>query len=129
MNKLLLPTLAAGSLMLSGCAAGLGGGLGGYGGGDPLAGILGSVLSGGLGGGLGTQGYRTNTSGSQFQSAAVNACGQQASQYGQVSVTNVEQVSNDTLRVDGRVSASAYQQRTWACAFRADGRITDFRMG
>jgi len=116
MRKVIFPTLMAGTLMLGGCATGLGG--------DPLAGILGSVL----GGGLGTQGYGQSNANSQFQTAAVNACGQQASQYGQVRVTDVRQVSNDTLRVDGQVGSN-YQQRSWACAFRADGRITDFQMG
>ena len=118
MRKAFFPVLMAGTLMLGGCAA--------YGN-DPLAGILGSVLGGGLGGydqGYG-QGYGSN---SQFQTAAVNACGQEAAQYGQVRVTDVRQMSRDTLRVDGQVSSN-YRQRSWACAFRADGRITDFQMG
>jgi hypothetical protein len=81
-----------------------------------------------LGGGLGGQGY--GNTGPQFQSAAVNACGQQASQYGQVSVTNVQQVSSSTLRVDGRIAVNGgYQQRSFTCGFRNDGRITDFRLG
>lgn len=115
MRKLIFPTLMAGSLMLGGCATGYGN--------DPLAGILGSVLGG--------QGNRSASGSvnSQFETAAVNACGQQASQYGQVTISNVQQISNDTLRVDGRVGANTYQQRSWGCSFRADGRITDFRMG
>jgi hypothetical protein len=120
MRKLIFPAIAAGTLMLGGCAAGLGG----YGYGDPLSGILGSVLGGGLGG----SGY-ANVNSRELQSAAVNACGEQASQYGQVSVDGVQQVSNSSLQVQGRVASNAYQQRSWACTFRADGRITDFRFG
>lgn len=130
MRKLLIPTLVAGSLALSGCMSGLGG-LGGYGYNDPIAGVLGSVL-----GGIGTQGYgsrgydygSSSRVSADFQNAAINACGRQASQYGQVSVSDVRQQSGDTLRVDGRV-ATNFDQRSWACSFRADGRITDFRMG
>lgn len=111
MRKIILPTMMAGTLLLGGCAAGLGG--------NPLGDILGSVL-----GGAGARG-----SGTEFERAAVNACGQQASQYGRVSITNVEQRSRDTVRVDGRIQANDGRQGQFTCTFRSDGRIVDFRIG
>lgn len=111
MRKLLIPTLVAGAMALGGCTT-------------MLPAVLGSVLQGGLGGGYGypDQGY----GGSSFQQAAVNACGSQASRYGQVRITNVQQSSSSTLRVYGTVSTNGYDQRNFACSFRSDGRITDF---
>jgi hypothetical protein len=106
----LLPIAAAGSFLLSGCAAGMGG--------NPMADILGSVLNGGAG---------AQASGGTFERAAVNACGQQASQYGRVSITNVEQRSADTIRVDGRIEADNRGSGQFTCTFRSDGRIVDFR--
>ena len=108
-----IPTLIAGTVLLGGCAAGMGGR-----GGNPIGDILGSVL----GGNTGSQGT------SQFENAAVNACGQQASQYGRVSITRVEQNSRDTVRVDGRIEANR-RQGQFTCTFRSDGRIVDFRTG
>lgn len=108
MRKIILPTMMAGTLLLGGCAAGLGGDL------------LGSVL----GGGQGTQGSASE----QFQRAAVDACGRQASQYGRVSITNVQQNSRDTVRVDGRIDTNDRNQRQFTCTFRSDGRIVDFRI-
>ncbi len=109
MRKILLPSMMAGTLLLGGCAAGLG---------NPIGGILGSVLGG--------QGTQDNGS-DQFQRAAVNACGQQAAQYGRVSITNVQQRSRDTVRVDGRIETNDGRQRQFTCTFRSDGRIIDFR--
>ncbi|HEX8214924.1 MAG TPA: hypothetical protein VF582_05575 [Allosphingosinicella sp.] len=113
MRKLMIPTLVAGAMALGGCSS-------------VLPAVLGSVLQGGLGqgGGYGypDQGY----SNQNFQQAAVNACGQQASRYGQVRISDVRQASSSTLRVYGTVSTGGYQQRNFACSFRNDGRITDF---
>ncbi len=106
MRKILLPTMMAGTLLLGGCAA-MGGGL------------LGSVL----GGGTGNQGYSSQ----EFQRAAVDACGREASRYGRVSITNVQQSSRDTVRVDGRIQTNDGRQRQFTCTFRSDGRIVDFR--
>ena len=59
--------------------------------------------------------------------AAVETCANQAQRYGQVRVTNVQQVRNDTLRVNGAVAVNGgWQQRGFYCDFRADGRITGF---
>jgi hypothetical protein len=88
-------------------------------GGNPMADILGSVLNGSGG---------AQASGSTFERAAVNACGQQASQYGRVSITNVEQRSADTVRVDGRIETDRGGGQ-FTCTFRSDGRIVDFRTG
>jgi hypothetical protein len=105
--------LVAGALSLGGCMTSpLGGGMGG-----PLEAVLGQVLGGG----------GQNQGGSNFQQAAVNACGNHASQYGQVQVRDVRQQSRDTLRVYG-VVGSNYGNRAFECSFRSDGRITDFDM-
>ena len=104
--------LAAGALSLGGCMTDPLGGMGG-----PLEAVLGQVL------GAGNQ----NQSGSNFQQAAVNACGRHAQQYGQVSIRDVRQQSRDTLRVYG-VVGSSYDNRNFECSFRTDGRITDFDM-
>jgi hypothetical protein len=105
----LFPIAAAGTFLLGGCAAGMGG--------NPMANILGSVLGGGGG---------AQANGSAFEQAAVNACGQQASQYGRVSITRVEQRSADTVRVDGRIESNN-RGGEFTCTFRSDGRIVDFR--
>lgn len=110
MRKIILPAMMAGTLLLGGCAAGIGG--------NPIGDILGSVL----GGGTGTRG-----NGSEFERAAVNACGQQASQYGRVSITKVDQTSRDTVRVVGRIETTDGRQGQFTCTFRSDGRIVDFR--
>ena len=112
MRKLMIPTLLAGALALGGCTS-------------VLPAVLGSVLQGGLGWGLGGGAYGQG-GGEQFQQAAVNACGQQASQYGQVRISNVQQVSSSTLRVFGTVDAGNFQGRGFSCDFRSDGRITSF---
>ena len=119
MRKITIASVLASTLLLGGCAQT---GLEGLGG-NPMAGILGSVL----GGGLGTQ--NVNNSNDDFARAAVNACGQQASQYGQVSISDVDQTSRSSVRVDGRIAQNNYQQRSFTCSFRSDGRITDFRIG
>ena len=112
MRKPLSALVVTVALALGGCASPLGG----YGGmGGPLEAVLGSVL------GAGQQGYGSGN----FQQAAVNACGNEASRYGQVSVQDVRQQNSDTLRVYG-VVGSNYGNREFACSFRSDGRITDF---
>ena len=117
MRKLVSPFLLATTLALGACASSP---LGGYGMGGPLETVLGSVLgSTGSYGGYG--GYGTQN----FQQAAINACGNHASQYGRVSITDVRQQSSSTLRVYGRVQGN-YQSDDFACSFRSDGRITDF---
>ena len=105
----ILALIAAGAVSLGGCAYGLG---------DPTAG-LGNVLGSVLGGRKPGQG------GPDFQEAAIDACGREASRYGQVRVDDVQQVDRDTLRVFGTINNN-FDRRAFGCSFRADGRITDF---
>jgi len=105
-----LALVMAGAVALGGCAASPLGGMGG-----PLEAVLGSVLGG----------SQNNSHNSNFQQAAVNACGNHAARYGQVQVQDVRQHSNNTLRVYGIVGSN-YGSRDFQCSFRSDGRITDF---
>ena len=98
-----LSLLAASTLALGGCAA------------SPLGGLLGGVLGGG---------YDQNRL-SEFERAAVNACGQEASRYGRVQITGVRQVERDIVEVSGRVEEYNRAQN-FRCAFRSDGRIVGF---
>ena len=98
-------------LPLSGCATGLGG-LGGPG---VLGSVLGNVLTSGAQG----------RGGADFQTMAIDACGAEASRYGQVAITDVQAASRSTLRVFGTVDTS-HQRQSFACSYREDGRITDF---
>jgi hypothetical protein len=134
MRKLIIPAALAATLALGGCTTGYGSGGYGYGS-DPISGVLGSVLGNVIGGNSGygysnnsTSGYGDGSNGNeQFARAAVDACGQQAARYGQVSISNVQQTSGSIMQVDGRVGSN-YQQRGFYCAFRSDGRIADFRL-
>lgn len=108
MRKTYTPLAAIVALSLGGCATSPLGGMGG-----PLESVLGSVLGAGQ-----------NDSNS-FERAAINACGNYASQYGQVQMRDVRQQSRDTLRVYGIVGTN-YGARNFECSFRSDGRITDF---
>ena len=117
MKKSVLSIALLGSLSLAGCTS--------YG--NPLGSVLGSVLNSGNrydpygGGGYYGQG------GPSFQQSAVETCAYQAQRYGQVSVSGVQQVRSDTLRVRGAVAVNGgWQQRGFYCDFRADGRIIAF---
>ena len=113
MKKSVLSVALLGSLSLVGCTT--------YGG-DPFGSVLGSVLGSGY-----NQGNYYGQGGPSFEQAAVETCANQAQRYGQVRVTNVQQVRDDTLRVNGAVSVNnSWQQRGFYCDFRADGRITGF---
>ena len=119
MRKLMF--LAAAALPLAACATSPYG----YNNSNPYgsSGVLGA-LGGVLGASSGyNSGYGYNSS--SFQQAAVNSCARTAARYGQVSVTQVRQVSRSTLRVYGQVRTN-YRARNWDCDFRSDGRITDF---
>ncbi len=114
MRKSFLPIFLAGTLALGGCSS-------------VLPAVLGSVLQGGgqgggYGGGYGDQRYGNQN----FQQSAVNACGNQASRYGRVSISNVRQISSSTLNVQGTIETGNFQRRSFTCSFRSDGRITSF---
>ena len=119
MRKSLL--LAALALPLAACATSPYG----YGSSNPLGAILGSIGSmGGAYGGYGGQTGYGYGGGGNFSQAAVNACGGTAARYGQVRITQVRQVSYDSVKVWG--SVYGYRNDSWDCTFRSDGRITDF---
>ena len=107
MPRQILSLLALAALPLSGCTA--------LGGPD----ILGSVLGGGTSSGAYGRG------GPDFRTMAVDTCGAEASRYGRVGITQVQQVSRSTLRVYGTIDSN-YRRHNFACSFREDGRITDF---
>lgn len=120
MRKFPVLFLLGSTLALGACATNPYGSSGAYGGQGGLAAVLSGVM-GSSGQGQYGQGYY----GQNFQQSAVNACGSTASRYGQVSIRDVRQISNSTLRVYG-VVGSRYGSRNFACSFRSDGRITDF---
>ena len=111
MNKVTLTLLAACSIPLAGCT-----GMGGMGGPGVLGSVLGSVLDSGGQRGMG---------GADFQTMAIDACGAEASRYGQARISEVRAASRSTLRVYGTIDAN-YQRHSFACDYREDGRITGF---
>ena len=116
MRKTFLSTLLVGTLALGGCAQ--------YGGG--LFGGLGGGYDDGYGPGTG-YGYGYNRGG-DFERAAAEACGREASRYGRARVDEVNQESRDTVIVTGYIDSR--QRRgdgRFGCTFRSDGRIVDFR--
>ena len=117
MRTRILAATLAGTMMLGGCATGLGG----YGN-DPLGGLLGGILGGGYGN------YNDGYNANDFERAAVNACGQEASRYGSVRIVDVNRGS-DTVRVLGRIDTRDTRRDEFTCTFRSDGRIVDFRTG
>jgi hypothetical protein len=119
MKTSLIPAIAAATMLLGGCSAygGLGG-LGGILGGDtyrddPYR---------------GPDNYGTNYR-NDFERAAFNACGRQASQYGRVAIDRVEQIDQNSVRVIGRTDSRDSRRDEFGCTFRSDGRIVDFRLG
>ncbi|MWV26665.1 hypothetical protein GRF63_01990 [Erythrobacter sp. GH3-10] len=111
----MLPAVLTCTLLLCGCAASPG-----YGG-NPLGGLLGGILG-------------TNDPGdrelSQFERAAVSACGREADDNSRdrVRVTRVDQITRDTVRVDGNLETRDTRRDNFTCTFRSDGRIVDFRI-
>jgi len=119
MRKSLVP-LAGVTLALGACTTSPYG----MGYGDPVTsavGVLSSVLGsqGGYGSPYGYSNY--GYGGSGFGQTAVNACGNYASRYGQVSISQARQTSSDKVHVYGYAGG-----RNFDCSFRSDGRISDF---
>ena len=118
MRKLSMSALFAGAIMVGGCAYGYGDGYGyddGYGPG----------YGDGYGGGYGYS-YRQN---SEFERAAVNACGREASRYGRVQITYAEERERGVFTVQGRIDVRDRSRDQFTCAFSSSGRILDFRFG
>lgn len=109
MRTTFLPATLAATLMLGGCA-----GLGG------LGGLLDPIL--------GNDGRYDDRNGSQFERAAAEACGREASRYGRVQITDVRQTDREFVRVRGRIDSRDSRRDEFDCTFRSDGRIVDFRL-
>lgn len=124
MRKTHILLAAAATLPLAACATSPYGSPYGYGYQDPVIGAIGA-----LGSVLGSQGaYGYNNygyGGGGFTQAAVNACANYASRYGQVRVNNVRQTSSSKVHVYGTAS-NGYYGRNFDCSFRSDGRVSDF---
>lgn len=102
--------LCAAPLVLAGCAA--------------LPG-LGGLLNGAYGnnGSYGNQGGYGSSQ--DFERAAIDACGREASRYGQVSISNVER-GNDAIEVYGTVGDNRRGARRFVCTYDSRGRIIRF---
>ena len=106
--RLSLPLIAACALPLAACAASPYG----YGyGSDPVYGNIGA-----LGGAYGFSG---------MNQAGANACANYASRYGRSSVSRVQQLDANHIKVFGYTSRGL-RNEGWDCTYRSDGRITDF---
>jgi hypothetical protein len=119
MRKPTIPIILAGGLALGGCAQVL-----------PI--VVGTAVNHGVGAATRAAadgiGNGSTSQQQQLRNAAANACGQRAAQYGQVTISDVQQAGNGTLRVYGIIAANGTNaQRAFTCAFRtSDGQITEF---
>ncbi|MFB0612229.1 hypothetical protein [Aurantiacibacter poecillastricola] len=115
-RKTAFPAMLSALLLLSGCANSYGTG------GSGLGGLLGGILGG--------SGSVNDRALSDFERAAVNACGQEAERTtrDRVRVDRVDQVSRDTVRVDGRIETRDQSRDQFTCTFASNGRIADFRL-
>ena len=129
MKTSLIPAIATATMLLGGCSAygGLGG-LGGILGGDTYRDDPYRSGSYGYEPYRGPDNYGTNYR-NDFERAAFNACGRQASQYGRVAIDRVEQIDQNSVRVIGRTDSRDSRRDEFGCTFRSDGRIVDFRLG
>ena len=111
MRKIITPAILASTLALGGCAT--------YGGG-----LLG-------GGGYGKDRYENGygyTRGGDFERAAADACGREASRFGRARVDEVNQEGRDRVVVTGYIdSRDRRGEGRFGCTFSNDGRIIDFR--
>lgn len=122
MRKLTMAALLAGTLLLGGCAYGPGYG---YDDGYGPGGGYNDGYGGGYGDGYGYS-YRQN---SEFERAAVNACGREASRTGRVEITYAEERDRGVYTVQGRIAVRDPARDQFTCQFSASGRIIDFRFG
>lgn len=122
MRKLSVSALFASAIMVGGCAYGYGDGYGyndGYGDG------YGGGYGGSYGGSYGYS-YRNNN---DFERAAVNACGQEASRYGRIRITYAEERERGIYTVQGEIDNRDPRRDQFTCEFSSSGRIVDFRLG
>ena len=121
-KQLTMSALFAGAIALGGCAYGYGDGYGyddGYGGG---------YGGGGYGGYGGEYGYSYRNDG-EFERAAVNACGREASRYGRIRITYAEERDRGVYTVQGDINNRDRRRDQFTCRFDSSGRIVDFRLG
>lgn len=104
MPKTFIPVVLVSTVLIGGCAT--------YGSGGLLGDILGDDY-----------GY---SAGGDFERAAANACGREASRYGRVRIERVDQRDRDYVYVYGRIDNRDRDRDEFTCVFRADGRIVDF---
>ena len=109
MRQFSLPLLAVAALSLGGCATA------GYGN-DPLGGLLGGIF--------GNNSNDRNLD--RLERAAVQRCGDEASRYGRVQITDVRRDGRDIVLVYGRIETRDRNRDQFQCAYRSDGRILDF---
>lgn len=114
MRKTALPIAIAATMLIAGCTN--------YGSGGLLGGVLGGSNDR-YGSDYGYS-YRNNN---DFERAAVNACGREATRYGRVSINSVEQEGRDTVVVTGRINSRDRNRDQFGCTFRSNGRIVDFK--
>ena len=121
-KQLTISALFAGAIALGGCAYGYGDGYGyddGYGDG---------YGNGGYGGYGGEYGYSYRNDG-EFERAAVNACGREASRYGRIRITYAEERDRGVYTVQGDINNRDRRRDKFTCRFESSGRIVDFRLG
>ena len=121
-KQLTISALFAGAIALGGCAYGYGDGYGyddGYG--DGYGG-------GGYGGYGGEYGYSYRNDG-EFERAAVNACGREASRYGRIQITYAEERDRGVYTVQGDINNRDRRRDKFTCRFDSSGRVVDFRLG
>ncbi|RDS78494.1 hypothetical protein DL238_01900 [Alteriqipengyuania lutimaris] len=111
--------------MLGGCAYGSGFGLGGGYGYDDGYGDRYGDRYGNYGGDYGYS-YRGEQ---EFERAAVNACGREASRYGRVEITYAEERDRGVYTVQGRTDNRDRRRDQFTCEFSSSGRIIDFKLG
>lgn len=112
MNKLVLGAVMSGSLLLGGCA----------------------MYDGGLFGDLGRDRYGDRYGddygyggGDEFERAAADACGREASRYGRATISRVNREGANEVIVTGRIRTDDSRRDEFGCTFSRDGRIVDFR--
>ena len=108
MRSIFIPVALAGTVLLGGCAT--------YG---SNGGLLGDIFGG--------DGYGYNA-GDDFERAAANACGREASRYGRVRIDRVDRRDRDFVHVSGRIDNRDRRRDEFTCVFRADGRVVDFNL-